>query len=133
MVSPLHANGVPHAHAADRAGVALQRGRRDKEDTYPELLTSSRLRLLTVGVETGGRICKEALDLLSALSVLKASTEPQVLRATIARCWRARWLTMLSVVCQEALAATLVDDGVAFLDAVGTGSPVSADVWQDER
>ncbi len=132
MVSPLHADGTPHAGAAARPGVALERGRKDKERTYPELLTSSRLRLLMAAVETGGRMSKDALRLLSELSTFKASSEPPALRASAARAWRARWLTMISTVCQDSLAATLVDDGVSLLDVAACSAPLSVDVWVDD-
>lgn len=39
---------------------------------------------------------------------------------------------MLSVACPNALAATLVDDGVGFVDSVCAGSHLSVDVWLDE-
>ncbi len=132
MVSPLHADGTPHRQAAERPGVALQRGRRDKETTYPELLGSSQLRLLTAGAETGGRLSHEAVRLLSELAAHKAASEPQALRAAAARAWRARWITMVSFVCQDALAATLVDDGVALLDTPALVGPLSVDVWLDD-
>ncbi len=132
MVSPLHTDGTPHVGAASRAGVALARGRRAKERTYPELLGSSRLRLLTAGVETGDRLSQEALQLLVTLSAHTASSEPQALRAAAARAWRARWVTMISTVCQDALAATLVDDGTLLLDAPGSPEPLSVDIWLDD-
>ena len=116
MVSPLHSDGSPYAGAAERRGVALARGRRAKETAYPELLASSRLRLLTAGVETGGRLSSEALQLLTDLSGVKVQSETPVLRGALARAWRARWVTMVSTVCQNALAATLVDDGVSLLE-----------------
>ena len=131
IVSPLQADGQPHPHADERPGVALGRGRHSKETTYPELLESSRLRLLTAGVETGGRLSKEALHLLDELASFRARSEPPALQGIIARSWRARWTVMLSVACQNALAATLVDDGVSFLDGVSTGSPLGIDVWLD--
>ena len=131
MVSPLHADGTPHSGAETRVGVALARGRRDKEVTYPELLSSPLLRLLTAGVETGGRLSKEALDLLSILASHKAVSEPPALRAAAARAWRARWVTMVSVVCQDSLAATLIDDGVSLLDTALSPEPLSVDVWLD--
>ena len=98
-------------------------------DTYPELLESSRLRLKVAAMEVGGRMGSDVAELLSDLAAYKAQSEPEVLRAGLAKMWRARWSTMLSVVCQDSLAATLVDDGVNFLDAVGTGAPPSVDVW----
>ena len=60
MVSPLQTGGEPHPQAQSRIGVALARARRAKESTYPELLTSSRLRLLVAAIEVGGRISAEA-------------------------------------------------------------------------
>jgi hypothetical protein len=90
------------------------------------------LRLLTAGVETGGRLSKEALNRLAELAAFRARSEPLALQGSIARAWRARWTVMLSVACQDTLAATLVDDGVSFLDAVCTGSALSIDVWLDD-
>ena len=54
----------------------------------------------------------ETSKLLDDLSSYTARSEPEVLKGSIARMWRSRWSTMLSIVCQDALAATLVDDGV---------------------
>ena len=132
MVSPLHSNGTPYPAADARPGVALERGRREKLRTYPELASSPCLRLRTAGVETGGRLAKEGLEVIEHLAEFRARSEPQVLRRAAARAWRSRWVTMLSVACQDALAATLVDDGVQLLDSVSTGSPLSVDVWLDE-
>ena len=111
--------------------MALARAKRDKEATHRELATSPQLRLLTAGVETGGRLSKEAIHLLTVLSAHRASFEPQALRAAAARAWRARWVTMVSTVCQDALAATLVDDGVSLLDVAQSSEPTSVDVWLD--
>ena len=131
MVSPLHADGTPHPRACAQPGVALARGRRKKQTTYPELLQSSRLRLLTAGIETGGRLSHEALDLFEKLAESKARSEPLALRGAMARAWRARWVTMISTVAQDSLAATLVDDGVAVLDLAQSSGPTSVDVWLD--
>ena len=38
---------------------------------------------------------------------------------------------MVSTVCQDALAATLVDDGVSLLDVAQSSEPTSVDVWLD--
>ena len=103
MVSPLRTDGAPHPHADQRPGVALGRGRRYKESVYPELVECSRLRLVTAAVETGGRISREALHLLSELASFRARSEPPALRGQVARAWRVRWTVMLSVACQDAL------------------------------
>ena len=60
IVSPLHADGTPHPNAAQQPGVSLRRAEKSKNDTYPELVESSQLRLETVACEIGGRISKRA-------------------------------------------------------------------------
>ena len=40
---------------------------------------------------------------------------------------------MLSVSVQDALAATLVDEGLSLLDAPGGAPPLATEVWLDER
>jgi len=131
MVSPLHSNGIPWPGAAERPGVALGRARNTKEETYPELLQSPHLRLLTAGIETGGRLSSQALELLNVLASTKAESEPPALQVTAARAWRARWITMVSFVSQDSLAATLVDEGLSILDAPVAPCPLSVDVWLD--
>ena len=81
--------------------------------------------------ETGGRLSAGALDLLDAAALGKAQEEPQVLRRQAARAWRARWQTMLAVAAQDALAATLTQEGVLLLDAATGQEPTSVDVWLD--
>ena len=58
----LTAEGLPHPGAATRDGAVAERARQDKEDTYPELVGSSRCKLVVVAVETGGRWSAEAAD-----------------------------------------------------------------------
>ena len=41
-------------------------------------------------------------------------------------------MTMISVVAQDALAATLVNDGVDLLDCADGFAPTSVDLWLDE-
>ena len=132
MVSPLHANGLLFAGADARPGVALARGERSKQSTYPELTSSPQLRLLTAGIEVGGRMNRSALKLLADLATARAESEPRILRSIIARAFRARWTTMVSLAAQDALAATLVNDGVAFLDTPVDGSPLAVDLWLDD-
>lgn len=50
----------------------------------------------------------------------------------VARTWRSRRTSMLALVCEDALVASLVDESVDFLDAVGVGAPLSVDVWLGE-
>ena len=64
LVSPLHANGLPHRDADVTPGSSLIRAERLKEATYPELVSSSLLRLETVACEVGGRFSEWLLALI---------------------------------------------------------------------
>ena len=76
LVSPLKRNGEaqPRTHWQD--GAALENARKRKATTYPELLRSSRCRLVTAGMEVGGRWEEGAYELLLELAKAKAE-EPQ--------------------------------------------------------
>ena len=113
MVAPLHADGTAWNEA------------------YPELVGSSVLRLLVAAMETGGRVCAEAIRLLDQAAHAKARSAPVPLQKSAARSWRARWVTMLSVAGQDALAATLVSDGVGELDGKDGPDPLPVEVWLD--
>ena len=133
MVSPLHADGSIYDRADSVPGIALHRARRAKAETYPELAASPQLRLLTVAIETGGRMNGEARALLKTLAAQRAESEPLAMRSAIARSFRRRWLTMASVVAQDSLAATLLDDGVGLLDVPVESSPLGVHMWLDDR
>ena len=45
IVSPLHADGTPHPKATEQPGASMRRAEKSKNDTYPELVESSQLRL----------------------------------------------------------------------------------------
>ena len=72
MVSPLHADGTPWRRADTEAGVAIQHGEACKARTYPELVESSQLRLLTLAVETGGRWSTTCATTVRQLAAAKA-------------------------------------------------------------
>ena len=131
MVSPLHADGSAWEQAAWRPGHSFKRAYKDKCKTYPELCSSSTLQLRVAAVETGGRLCKEAIELIETAAHARASSDPQPLRRQTARSWRARWLAMLGIACQDALAATLVSDGASLLDAAVGVAPEPVDIWLD--
>ena len=114
MVSPLHADGTPFAGAEAIAGVALRRAERHKRSTYSELAASPQLRLLTAGVEAGGRMSSESRKLIKELAVSRSQSELPFLRPSVARAFRNRWVIMASVAAQDALAATSDNDGVGF-------------------
>ena len=71
-VSPLTRKGAARPKADKEDGAALAEARKKKATTYPELLTSSRCRLLTAGMEVGGRWDDAAYDFLVELAKAKA-------------------------------------------------------------
>ena len=97
LVSPLRTTGTPHPWAARRSGVALANAERANRATYPELVGSGRLRLVTAAVETGGRMNDGARTLLREAAAIRARAEPAVLRGAVSRTMLARWTTMVSV------------------------------------
>ena len=131
VISPLHADGSAWAGAARVPGKSFGRAFKHKKDTYGELVDSSVLRLEVAAAEVGGRVCGEALELLEGLARAKARSEPKALRQQAARMWRVRWTTMLAVAVQDAVAATLVNDGARLLDAASSPAPPSSEVWVD--
>ena len=132
LVSPLHADGTPHPHTVTRPGASSRRAEASKANTYPELVNSSLLQLLTVASETGGRLNRTGCKLLEDVAAVRARAEPAVLQSAAARAWRNRWTTLLSVCVQDALAATLVDDGSNWLETDGP-APLGVEVWLSAR
>ena len=74
---------------------------------------------------------KQAVALVEAAAFFRARAEPPVLQQAAARAWRTRWLTMLSVSVQDALAATLVHEGTSLLEEGVAPPPLGVDVWLD--
>ena len=61
-------DGAPHHQCADVDGAALQRARRRKECTYPELSGAhGRAKLVVLAAEVGGRWSNEAQTFLRLL------------------------------------------------------------------
>jgi hypothetical protein len=105
--------------------------RETKQRTYSELVGSPVVTVCTAASETGGRLNTEALALLDAAASLKTRSQPPVLQRAAMRARRARWLTMVSVSVQTAVAATVVDEGTAVLDAAAGPAPLSTEVWSN--
>ena len=72
LVSPLHADGTPHPHTVTRPGASFRRAEASKANTYPELVNSSLLQLLTVASETGGRLNRTGCKLLEDVAAVRA-------------------------------------------------------------
>ena len=123
VVSPLHADGSVWSQADVRPGVAIERGEKAKTRTYPDLVGSDRLRLTTLACEVGGRWSMATVELVRALAVAKARQVPTRVRVAAQLGMERRWWSMLSVAVQDALACTLVADGVDVLDGVGGEPP----------
>ena len=84
LVSPLSRDGSATRRAANHDGAALQRARRKKEVTYPELSgEGGRARLVVLAAEVGGRWSIETAQFLSALSSAKAQSAPHLLRGRV--------------------------------------------------
>ena len=128
LVSPLHADGTPWEGAAEEDGVAIARAEETKRDTYPELVASSRCRLVVLACETGGRWSSTCSALLRALATRKAEEAPSRLRGAALTAWAVRWWSMLSVAQQTALAATLAADVLGDLDGWAGEPPPLADI-----
>ena len=108
LVSPLTRKGTarPRAHWED--GAALKDARKDKAKTYPELLTSRRCRLVTAGMEVGGRWDEEAYQFLLELAQAKAQEAPPVLRGAATWSYLRRWVALLSKAAMDSFASTLL-------------------------
>ena len=123
--------GLIWAGVANTPGQSFGRAQRSKYQTYLELVDSPVLKLIVVAAEVGGRLNKESRDLLKTIAAFRAQSEPRVLQNQAARIWEQRWLTLLGVSIQDALAATLVDEGSRFLSGTPGPTPLSVDVWLD--
>ena len=83
--APVSADGEPKGRAAKEDGAVAQAARRDKEATYPELLSSKRCKLVVVALETGGRWADEAADFFQQVAFGRARSAPLLLRVATAR------------------------------------------------
>ena len=72
VVCTLHCDGSPHRGAENMDGVVLERARRKKEQTYPELVVA---RLVLLGIEVGGRMSTENTSFLSQLAKARSRQE----------------------------------------------------------
>ena len=125
IVPPLRVNGEARPRAAGQDGVAIAKAEKDKAKTYPELVHSSRCRLIVLACEVGGRWSDTCVWLVRKLAENRSSSAPKRLRRSTDYAWEARWWSMLSVAAQDALAATLVDDALDLLHGwKGEGPPL---------
>ena len=119
------------AGATTVPGVSFNRAIRSKHTTYPELVDSSVLRLVVAAMEVGGRISRDATNLLTQAGAARAKSMPIAMQPRAARSWKRRWTTMLAAMGQTTLATTLVDQGTGLVNTGGGTSPLEVDVWFD--
>ena len=132
LVSPVRRDGRPQPHAAVVDGAQLLEARRRKERKYWELVRSRRCRIVVVGLEVGGRWSDEALDFVRHLAKAKARAHPPLLRASAQMAYSHRWMGLLAVAAQRALAATLLELPVDEVGADGD-PPLLEDVLHEGR
>ena len=124
LVSPLTRKGQARARAHWQDGAALKDARKSKANTYPELLHSSRCRLLTAGMEVGGRWDEEAYNFLVELAKAKAAEAPKVLRGSAVYSWLRRWVAILSKAGMDSFVTILLGEQEGGTDTDLWYSPV---------
>ena len=118
LISPLKTNGQPHPNATRKAGSTFAAvEKRKKQRQYPELTNDGPLRLAVAAIETGGRMNNELKSIIDAAATLRARQEADRNQLATHTLFRNRWTTMLSIATQNALAATILDEGTTLLDA----------------
>ena len=128
VVAPLRRNGRPIPRAPRHDGAALDRARRRKERTYPEVGHNG-TRLVVLGCEVGGRWNDEALDFVRRLGRLRAAQAPPLLRQSVAAAYARRWWCLLGVAVQDALASTKLGlSSGPLAGCADNGGPCDADV-----
>ena len=96
-----------------------------KERRYPELVGSSRCKLMVLACEVGGRWSATCCQFVRDLAEAKSRAAPRRLQRSSARAWEDRWWGILAVAAQDALAANLVDnDPHMFYAWDGSGPPL---------
>ena len=132
LVSALRRDGSLRPGATDVDGVALVAARRRKERTYPELhADGGRARLVVAALEVGGRWSSEAWTFVRLLARARAQQEPDLVRASAALAWHRRFVSIIAVAAQRALADSLLDHWVGPSSAGDAPSTVA--VLEDAR
>ena len=83
----------------------LLKAQADKEMAHPEVATSGRSKLVVMAIKTGGRWSDEAAD---DLIVVLTRRQERRFRTRWQLVWERRWTRMLSVICSNALAGSMV-------------------------
>ena len=89
-------------------GISLSRAEQQKRAKYGDATASGLCELLTLACEVGGRWNETATDLVYKLAVYKSQYVPLSLRRSVELAWVDRWASMLGIVVQDAIAASLL-------------------------
>ena len=92
-----------------------------------------RARLLVLGCEVGGRWDPEALAVLRTMAEHKSEQATALLRRSACLAWHRRWLSLLSVAAQRALAETLLRPGSPHLEERDALEPPLGELLPMER
>ena len=134
IVSPVGRNGEPRDGSHARAGVVLANAaRRKRRQTYPELSTARRCRLVVFGIEVGGRLAPQAASFVRLLARARAASVPAILRPAAQAAWVLRWSGILAVAAQRALAASLLHLPLANECTGGGAEPALHELLADMR
>ena len=126
LVSPFSRDGSASRRAANHDGAALQRAKRRKEATHPELSgEGGRARLVVLAAEVGGRWSVETAQFLSALVKAKAQSAPHLLQGRVEAAWLHRW--------SATLGCSAVSAGLAPVPGTGDAIPSTHEVMRDNR
>ena len=86
--------------------MAVRRERARHEATYADLRRSGRAKLVILGCEVGGRWDPEVIALLRGLALSRCRDAPLLLQRSALLAWQRRWMNLVSVAAQTALAET---------------------------
>ena len=127
IVSPISAEGIPHPGCTADHDAVFAAAKREKFDTYSDLVASDRCVFLVLAAGTGGRWSSDCVQLLRELARFRAASEPPVLRRSMQTAFLRRWWSLLSVALHDSIAAALDPS----LDVVDGLFPLvdSIDVW----
>ena len=124
--------GVLGMERSPSLGAVFWDGDKDRWRTDPELKESSTtVRFVLAAAEVGGWLSQESFELLDAAAQCRSQHDPLVLHRHATCAGLARWIGMIAVSAQDALAATLIQEGLGILDAVAETVPDAAEVWAD--
>ena len=132
LVSPLSRDGTASRRGANHDRAALQRARRRKEDTCPELSGEGGLaRLAVLAAEVGGRWRVETAQFLSALAKAKAQSAPHFLRGRVEAAWLRKWSATPACSAARSFAVSLLDRRL--VPDTGDAIPSTHEVLRDDR